>query len=65
MKYKEVEFEKRKPKWSANTYFYMVHSGGFLYKYDSGYTGHMEHHLRENPKHIITWLEPESQWEDS
>ena len=61
--YRSVNFADRKPKLSANEYFYMVYSeGGWVYARKSGYLGHMEQHMKEHPEHILYWLEPESEW---
>ena len=61
--YREVSFDKRKPKWKHNSYFYIVHSSGHTYGEYSGQTGHMERHLKDGIDHTITWLEPECDYD--
>lgn len=64
MKYREVNFKKRKPYWGANNYFYVTHTSfGHVFSMDKGYRGHMESHLKKYPDHSLTWLEPESEWD--
>jgi hypothetical protein len=63
MKYRSIHFDARKPTMSANVYFYIAHSGAHTYGYYHGYCGHMENHLKDNPTHSLTWLEPESEYD--
>ena len=63
MYYREVEYNKRKPKKSANVYFYKVHSNGLIFGFYKGYIGHMESHMKEHPGHEIAWLEPECEYD--
>ena len=65
MFYREVNFSDRKPKWSANVYFYITYTGGHTFGLYNGYTGHMETHLHEYPDHKLIWLEPESEYNPS
>jgi len=60
--FRSVDFSERQPKLSANTYFYVVHSGGHIYGNYNGYLGHMEQHMKKYPDHTLYWLEPESEW---
>ena len=63
MKYRSIHFGERKPTMSANVYFYIAHSGAHTYGYYHGYCGHMTQHLKDNPTHSLTWLEPESEYD--
>lgn len=66
MNYREVNFKERKPKWSANNYFYKSHTSfGHVYSMKSGYVGHMEKELKEFPGHTLVWLEPENEYNEN
>ena len=63
MFYREVVFKERKPKWSANNYFYITYVGGNTFGSYSGYKGHMKQHLEDYPDHKLVWLEPECEYD--